>query len=187
MIGEPAEVVAALLTDRFGTIGRVLSASPEALAATLGEFREAASVICAARELMTFVAREQLVGQAVEPGDKRLLDYLRSELLNPIEERMHALFLDSHGRYLAGDTVAVGSAGKLFLRVRPMMHRALDLGAAGLIVAHNHPSGSCWPSEQDRRSTDFLSTIAQALDLRLVDHLIVASEGIYSMNTGSRL
>lgn len=187
LLGDPATPVADLLIKRFGTIARVLSASPEALRGALHEHQHAADAICAARTLMKFAIHEQLVGQVVDTSERRLHDYLKSELLNPAEERLHAIFLDSSSRFLAAETVSRGSSGRVSLHIRHLMHRALDLAASQLLLAHNHPSGSCRPSNEDRSSTRALEAIANALDLHITDHLIVSTGGIYSMTKGKKL
>ena len=181
LIGTDAPAVASCLLDRFGTIGRVIEASPEALANTLDGYGNAVQVICAARGLMQFAANEQLVGCKVDPRDKNLHKYLRAKLHNPVEERMHAVFLDRNQLFLAGENVAVGTVGAMLLRIRHVVHRAFDLGASGVLLAHNHPSGSCQPSEADHKSNDRFTAIAEALELQIIDHLIVSTDGTYSM------
>ncbi len=64
---------------------------------------------------------------------------------------------------------------------------ALDLGARQLIVAHNHPSGDCSPSADDRRTTQDLMAAANALEIRLVDHLIVSRLRAFSFAKGGLL
>lgn len=187
IVGHQAEVVAGLLIGRFGTISRVFGASNVAIASTLHDYPDQARAICAARELAIFAAREILVGEVVIANDRRLHDYLSIELQNPLEERMHVIFLNRDGRYLAGETISRGTPGKLIMRVRDVVHRALDLGANRLLMAHNHPSGCCIPSEEDYRSTEAFATIAETLDLAIEDHLIVSSDGIFSMRQGSKL
>ena len=68
------------------------------------------------------------------------------------------------------------------------MRRALSLNAAGLIVAHNHPSGGVAPSASDRRLTRMLQDALTLIDVRMLDHLVVASNEIFSFRaTGMAL
>ncbi|MWV27005.1 JAB domain-containing protein [Aurantiacibacter rhizosphaerae] len=187
LIGVEAEDVAGHLIARFGTIARALEASPEALEVTLADFSTAATKICAARNLMKFAGNEKLVGCEVQPDDVGLHEHLRSKLNNPVEERMHAVFLDRANMYLSSETVARGSSSGLLLRIRHLVHRALDLGASKLLIAHNHPSGDCTPSQADRTSTEKFVEIAGALDLEIVDHLIVSTDGTFSLKQGRKL
>jgi DNA repair protein RadC len=65
-----------------------------------------------------------------------------------------------------------GDASSLHFPVREIVADALILGSAGLILAHNHPSGDCRPSDADCRATRRLATVAEAMDCSVVDHLI---------------
>ena len=61
------------------------------------------------------------------------------------------------------------------------------MGARGLIVAHNHPSGDCRPSRSDILATHRLKEVAIALDIELIDHLILTENAVYSMRAGGDL
>lgn len=187
LIGDDATPVSAQLLERFGTISRVIDASPEALASALIGNASAAAAICAARCLVQHAVNEQLVGAQVDAKDKAFHTYLRTKLENPVEERMHVIFLDANGMFLAGETVASGSSSGVIMHVRHVIHRALDLGATSLILAHNHPSGSCQPSEEDYSATKTFIEIAGGIGIEIVDHMVVSRTGIFSMKKGQRL
>jgi DNA repair protein RadC len=59
--------------------------------------------------------------------------------------------------------------------------------AAGMILVHNHPSGNLTPSAQDDSITQRIKKAAELLDMRVLDHIIVSTEGYYSYNDNSRL
>ena len=63
-----------------------------------------------------------------------------------------------------------------------ILKRALHWSATAIIVAHNHPSGALVPSENDKRMTRKLSAAADTLDIKLLDHLIVARSGYFSFS-----
>lgn len=73
------------------------------------------------------------------------------------------------------------------LRARHIFARAFYHDASGLLLVHNHPSGDVRPSTQDIESTRYLVSLAEALDLCLIDHLIVGSGRAYSMRAGGKL
>lgn len=70
-----------------------------------------------------------------------------------------------------------GGAGAVPLPVRTIIGDAARLGSAALVLAHNHPSGDSTPSEDDRRATRRLAIASDAIDTRLVDHLVFAAGG----------
>ena len=117
------------------------------------------------------------------------ISFLRNMLIaggNDVE-RFHAMFVDAWGTYLGDDTLGQGRAGGLIIRQRELFEGALALGAAGIVIAHNHPSGLCRPSNQDIHATQRLNAVAQALDIELLDHLIFTAHSVYSMRAGGDL
>ncbi|MEO5707476.1 MAG: JAB domain-containing protein [Alteraurantiacibacter sp.] len=173
-----------MLLDRFGSIANIMNASADTLNAALPDEPDVAKALVACQKLARLGALEQLVSAPVDLGDPRLRNYLIAELQNPSEERLHAIYLDRDHRYIRDERVAQGSRDNLVLRLRYLVHRTLDLDAAGLIVAHNHPSGSAEPSAADHDATDRLRRLTAQLDIRLVDHCIVARGRVFSMALG---
>lgn len=125
---------------------------------------------------------------AAETGARKLaiVDYLRAMVLQPPGriERVHAVFFDANRGYLGDAPMGQGGPGSLSLRMREVFGRALSLDAHGFIIAHNHPSGHCRPSQYDIDSTARLNSIAKTLDIELLDHLIFTHEAVYSMRAG---
>ncbi len=117
------------------------------------------------------------------------LNYLQKVLIDaqkPVE-RCHAIFLDRDRRYLADISIGTGNFCRLSLRMRELFGKALGVGAAGIIVAHNHPSGICRPSRKDIEETHRLADVGRALDIELIDHLIFTERAAYSMRAGGKL
>lgn len=118
-----------------------------------------------------------------------MISYLQRAFASvPIgQERFHVIFLDPNRTYLGDGVVAGGSSMHLPVRLRDLFSRALQIGARGLILAHNHPSGNCRPSDNDIAATNRMVEIGKALDIEIFDHLIFAREKIYSMRAGGKL
>lgn len=114
---------------------------------------------------------------------------LRNVLLAPPAERErgHAVFVDAQRAFLGDAAFGMGSMSTLHLRMRGLFGEALRLNAAGIILAHNHPSGQCRPSGCDIAGTRRFQEVARALDIMLVDHLIFTTEAVYSMRAGGFL
>lgn len=113
-----------------------------------------------------------------------LLDALR-EALGPLRsEQLVSIYLDQNGRYLFDETIESGSAGQITGTYRKLIERAFDANATAMIVAHNHPSGDPRPSAADVHFTRALSALAQALEIRLHDHMIVTWHSVFSMKRG---
>lgn len=93
------------------------------------------------------------------------------------EEKVVAAHLDGEQRLIATITSRNGGHDEVELPIRAIIEDALRLGSAGLILAHNHPSGDPRPSEADLAATRQLAATAENLDIRLHDHLIVGANG----------
>lgn len=102
--------------------------------------------------------------------------------LAPYEREVFAgLFLDNKYRLIAFEPLFYGSVRDTQINPREIIKRALQLNAAALIVAHNHPSGSCQPSDADEMMTYRLHKALQVADIKLLDHFIVGGEAALSM------
>ena len=120
---------------------------------------------------------------------RAMVDFLRAMVLKPADgcERFHVIFLDHARAYLGAAPLGEGGTGSLSVRMREVFGKALSLDAKGIIIAHNHPSGECRPSQGDIDATSRLNTIAKAVDIELLDHLIITHDAVYSMRAGGRL
>lgn len=118
-----------------------------------------------------------------------MIAYLRTIVLAPParHERGHAIFLDSQSAWLGDAPCGMGTVTKIGIRMRALLGEALRHNAAGIILAHSHPSGHCRPSECDITATRRLAEVALALDIRLIDHLIFTTDAVYSMRAGGLL
>lgn len=118
-----------------------------------------------------------------------MIAYLRGLVLAPPaqRERGHAIFLDEGSAWLGDAPCGIGSRSALTLSMRALLGEALRHDAAGIILAHSHPSGQCRPSGHDITATRRLAEVARALDIALVDHLIFTEDAVYSMRAGGML
>ena len=91
------------------------------------------------------------------------------------------ILIGSRGEYLCDLEIAWGLTGEVSGQLRPMIQLALNRGASGIIMVHNHPSGDPRPSADDIAFTRGLRALCTPLELEVVDHLIVASTSIFSM------
>lgn len=178
--GERARSLAGALIKRFGSLSRVVSAPLEQLNEVCGE-QQTGPIIHAARVMIEAAYREQVVGTQVDSSDPALGRYLRSQFGDFRQERMHAIFLDGQGRYIADENVGEGTHEAVTIHSRRLLSRAFELSAVNLIIAHNHPSGQCSPSQTDVLATQRLRQLCDAVDLVLGDHLIFSKYRCFSM------
>lgn len=107
------------------------------------------------------------------------------EILQPLigeleHEEFWILYLNNSNKVLHKGQLSKGGLTGTLVDVRIVMKQALELGAVGLILAHNHPSGTLRPSTQDKNITQKLKRAAEALDVKVLDHIIVTQRDYYS-------
>lgn len=95
-------------------------------------------------------------------------------------EETWALLLDRANKIIAPIQVSKGGISGTVVDIRLILREALNRYASGIILAHNHPSGNCTPSPQDKQLTKKLKEAAQWMDIALLDHLIVCDKEYYS-------
>ena len=103
-------------------------------------------------------------------------DLLRPLVAGAAVERVAVAYFDAQRRVVALRHADGRMAGEVGLPVRAILAEALDLGAAGIVIAHNRPSGDSAPSDADRASTRLLAVAARELEISLHDHLIFGRE-----------
>ena len=108
------------------------------------------------------------------PGED-LRDWLRCYFSTCDDETVVAAFLDPAGRVLLIERLAVGGLHAVGVPVRVVVRRVLDLGAAAVVLAHNHPHGNPAPSPHDMQTTRRLSGLLGAIGVRLPAHHIYAA------------
>jgi DNA repair protein RadC len=168
------------LIDRFGGIGPLLSAAPDALRregltdGTIGALKIAEAT--ALRLLETRVE-----GRPVLSSWDALGDYLQAAMGHSPVEEVRILFLNAKNMLLANEALWRGSVDEASVHVREVISRAIALGATALIIVHNHPSGDPSPSQQDIRLTRELIEAGRHMKVAVHDHVIVGSQGRSSM------
>lgn len=95
-------------------------------------------------------------------------------------EEIWALFLNRSNRVESTMRVSEGGISSTVLDVRLVLREALNRYASGIILAHNHPTNNCMPSEQDIRITAKLKEAARIMDVSLLDHIILCGDRYYS-------
>jgi DNA repair protein RadC len=135
------------------------------------------------------LARTGETALSQEQRTAAMIAYLRSIVLAPPvrHERGHAIFLDSQSTWLGDAPCGMGTVTTIAIRMRALLGEALRHNAAGIILAHSHPSGHCRPSRSDISATRRLAEVSLALDIRLIDHLIFTTDAVYSMRAGGLL
>lgn len=113
-------------------------------------------------------------GRAVHVRNaKQAFQYLRT-MGHLQKEQLRALYLNSRYQVIHDEVISVGSLTSNIVHPREVFQPAIERGAAAIIIAHNHPSGSLQPTLADIQVTDQLEAAGDILGIELLDHLIIA-------------
>lgn len=111
---------------------------------------------------------------------KAVKDCLRLRFAGRQYEAFVCVFLDTQNRVLAFDEMFRGTLSQTSVYPREVVKAALRINAGAVIFAHNHPSGLCEPSATDRMLTDTLTRALALIDVKVLDHFIVAGANYLS-------
>jgi DNA repair protein RadC len=172
--GRPAAAVAQDLLARFGQVSRLLAAPVPELAAVAGVGAARAAQLAAALELSRRSLREQMQARDSLASPAAVRGFLRLRLQHLGHEVFWGVFLDAQNRAIAAEELFRGTLTQTSVYPREVVKQALAHNAAGIILAHNHPSGIAEPSLQDQALTQSLAEALALVDVKVLDHFIVA-------------
>jgi DNA repair protein RadC len=172
--GRPAVDVAGELLSRFGHVSRLLVAPLLEVAAVPGVGAVPAARFAAALELSRRSLREEMLGRDSLASPTAVRGYLRLRMQHLGHEVFWGVFLDAQNRVIVAEELFRGTLTQTSVYPREIVKQALAHNAAGVILAHNHPSGVAEPSLQDQALTRSLAESLALVDVKVLDHFIVA-------------
>lgn len=175
--GKSAVELARDLLAHFGSLNRLFAATETECRGFPGLGQAKYAQLQAVIEMARRALREEFRHGDVLSSPAAVRDYLRLKLSALPHEVFAALFLDAQNRVLAVEELFHGTLTQTSVYPREVVKRALAHNAAALILAHNHPSGIAEPSQADRWLTEQLKTALALVDVKVLDHFIVAGAG----------
>lgn len=137
--------------------------------------------LAAVLELARRALAEQLRQREVFGSPEAVKNYLQLHLARKPHEVFAALFLDAQNRLIAMEELFRGTLTQTSVYPREVVVKALHHHAASVVLAHNHPSGTVQPSRADEALTQALKAALSLVDVRVLDHVIVAQGEALSM------
>ncbi|MCJ0765191.1 RadC family protein [Variovorax terrae] len=175
MAGKSVLALAQELVDTFGGVAGLLHTSAEDLRSIkgLGGPAKRAELV-AVLELARRALAQQLQEREVFDTPRAVQHYLQLHLAAKPHEVFAVLFLDAQNRLIALEELFRGTLTQTSVYPREVVLRALHRQAAAVVLAHNHPSGTVQPSRADEALTRTLQAALALVDVRVLDHVIVA-------------
>ncbi|MBS3916869.1 MAG: DNA repair protein RadC [Sulfuritalea sp.] len=172
--GSSAVDLARRLIAHFGSLNRLFAASAAEFSAIPGMGSAKYAQLQAVMEMARRALREEMaIGDALS-SPRAVRDYLRLAIGSLPHEVFMVLLLDAQNRLIAAEELFRGTLTQTSVHPREVVKLALFHNAAGAILAHNHPSGVAEPSRADEALTQALKQALALVDVKVLDHFIVA-------------
>ena len=165
----------------FGGISGLLNTTAEDLKRIKGLGPAKRAELVAVLELARRALAQQLKERTIFESPNAVKDYLQLHLAARPYEVFAVLFLDVQNRMLAMDELFRGTLTQTSVYPREVVLRALHHNASAVVLCHNHPSGGVQPSKADETLTKTLTAALALVDVRVLDHIIVATGQTLSM------
>ncbi len=121
-----------------------------------------------------------------EDAEKILREFVDANRIDH-KEFFWVILLTNANQVIGISEIGVGTTKGVMVNTKEICQLALLTNTVGILVAHNHPSGKLIPSESDLRMTENFKKIFKLLDINLLDHIIISSEGYYSFTDNNDL
>ncbi len=169
-----------ILAANGNSLNRLSEMSVEELTRIKGIGKVKAVTLQAAFELGRR-RRAALVEEKKKIGSvEDVIELMQSRLADAQQEQFWTIYLNNASSLLLTQCIGTGNLTKTIVDVRKIIQKALDLGATGLILCHNHPSGNLKPSREDLELTLTIRKAAQLFNLEVKDHVIIHKSNGYS-------
>lgn len=167
--------------EKFGSLKDVLDAPPGRLLEIRGLGPNNIIAFDLVKEVAARYQKDRARERPVAGSPRAVFDYLRQALGGLGREVFAAVFLDTANRIIEVERVAEGTVNRAAVHPREIITAALKHNASRVIFAHNHPAGSMRPSEDDIAITGRLKKACAAVDIDVLDHVIVSSDSYFSL------
>ena len=169
------------LLDRFGSLSQVLEASPEELCKVPGVGENGALLLNLIPQMGRFYMTDRAKSATILTSLEQCAEFLVPRFFGRKLETVFLLCLDAKCKVLCCKELGEGSVNSTGLSIRRVVETALGVNASSVVLAHNHPSGLAIPSPEDIQTTRRIAMALQAVEITLVDHIIVADDDYVSI------
>ena len=161
----------------YASLAALLAASPAELARIEGLTPGAAAALKFVEATVQRTLRTAAIDRPVLSGWQALTDYLHAAMAHRMTEEFRVIFLNNRNIMVRDEAMGTGTVNAAPVYPREIVKRALELGASGLILVHNHPSGDPAPSRDDIQMTKQIVEAGRPLGLSVHDHVVIGRTG----------
>lgn len=178
--GDRADTWAEALVAEYGSLPAALTGSRRRTLPAVDGSSPAVDLLAAVHRCHLDLLARPVTRRGSQVTAELIVPYLQSLMGSARTEAFQAVFVDREQRLIAAECMFRGGRDVCYCDVGTVALRAVDLGAAALIVAHNHPSGDPSPSKADYEMTRELANACSLFGIRLIDHFVIADGGFTS-------
>lgn len=182
---KDTKALAKRLIAHFGSIRSVIFSDKSNLKRIEGAGKACITMFSLIREAFIRLNLDKVKESAVIASSTHVADFYKNIFFNMKHEQLRIMFLNSKNLLITEEVFQDGTINQTPIYPRMIIQRAFELGAAAIIMVHNHPSGDPQPSRQDIIMTRALKDVASKLDIAFLDHLIIGRKDIFSMKEHS--
>lgn len=172
--------IARELLSRFKSINGILNADNRDLQSINGISKHTALFLNLLKDVSVLYMEKRMFGRDLLSSPQVVYDYLKISLKGLMDEGFKMLFLDNRNQLIAMETLKNGTVNQTIVFPRKIVERALYHNAVGVLIAHNHPSGSLEPSQEDQEVTKDIREALKTVDITLLDHIIIGGNEFFS-------
>ena len=178
--------IAHRLIDRFGSVAGVFDAPESELLKVDGIGERSAAFLKMipqlARYYMTEKAEDKIITSSRDAGE-----YLLPRYIGRTTEAVMVICLDNKNKVISTQVVHEGNVNTAEISIQAIATAALGCNATSVIVAHNHPGGLSLPSNEDIKTTEVICRTLSALNIKVLDHIIIADNDFVSLADSGKI
>ena len=171
------------LLNRFGTIDRILNATYQELTKIEGIGMSAFNAIKIINGIVIAAVKSRVIKKKHINCFEDVIAYCKLNMKYLVAEELRVLFLNAVSEIIADEVIQKGDLNTVSIYPRMIARRCIEIGANGVILVHNHPSGDPTPSSDDLYMTDKIYKALKTLDISLQDHIIIGDDRFISFKT----
>ncbi len=179
--GKSVMAIATELVNKYENLNTIAQKTAAELTKEQGIGKDKAATILAAFELCRRASAEKykLEGKSIK-NPEEIAGYFIPLLKNEVKEKFIVVCLNSANKIIKSEVISVGNLNSSIVHPREVFKVAIDNLAGSLILVHNHPSGNTEPSFEDKKITRKLIEAGEIIDIKILDHIIIAGNNFYS-------
>ncbi len=174
------------LLERFHSLDGIFDASLSSLLEVPKMTEKAATFIRLIPEMCSQYAKSSYKNSRISCMSE-IKAFFTTQYYGLKKEVVIIAFLDKNFNVINVRTIKSGDPSSVVLSIRTLVSEVIASGCTGCVMSHNHPLGSCVPSQNDLALTKSIQAILQTLNVRLYDHVIIANDGVWSIKTEGRI